>query len=325
MFLIIFRNKFSKTILNITSNLIFRKNPENGESLKISMQKPLSALFVVLGIFIGLYINIQKAIILKSFKISIILIACWAITNYLSNNLFLLFHFNKESDNKLNTTAIKFISNILKILIIAFAVVMVISELGYNINGLLAGIGVGGLAISLAAQDAISNLISGFVIIFDKPFIAGDLIQTSSVQGFVEEVTMRSTKIRTLDDSVVTIPNSTLTSDAIINLSRMDKRLISLEIGLVYSTSNELMKKCQNEIENHLINDEKILPTPIRVNFTKLDNSSLNLSITCYADTSDINEYYKILSETNYKIKNIIESNGAEFAYPTTSIFIENK
>ncbi len=320
----IFRNKISKALLNIITHLIFRKNPQNAESLKMSMQKPLSALFVILGIFTGIYINVQNAVILKAFKISVILIICWALVNYLSNNLFLLFHFGEDADSKMNTTAIKFISNILKILVIAFAVVMVISELGYNVNGLLTGIGVGGLAISLAAQDAISNLISGFVIIFDKPFIVGDLIQTSSIQGFVEEVTMRSTKIRTLEDSVVTIPNSSLTSDAIINISRMDKRLIDLEIGLVYSTSNELMKKCQNEIESYLMNDDKILPSPIRVNFTKLDDSSLNLSVTCYADTADINEYYRILSDTNYKIKDIIEANGAEFAYPTNSIYIEN-
>ena len=136
----------------------------------------------------------------------------------------------------MNTTAIKFISNILKIVVISFAVLMIASELGYNVNGFITGLGVGGLAISLAAKDAVSNLISGFVIVFEKPFIVGEFIQTASIQGFVEEVTMRSTKIRTLEDSVVTVPNSKLTDDAIINISRTEKRLISLEFGVEYST-----------------------------------------------------------------------------------------
>lgn len=324
---LLFRNKLSKAILNITGKIAFKhKDKEHKRDLlNKSLQKPLSAFFIILGTFIGLYINIRITPVLKTFKIATILIICWAIVNYLSNNLFLLFHFGEDADNKMNTTAIKFISNILKILVIAFAVVMVISELGYNINGLITGLGVGGLAVSLAAQDAISNLISGFIIVFEKPFIVGDMIQTSAVQGVVEEVTMRSTKIRTLEDSVVTIPNSTLADDAIINISRMDKRLINIEFGLLYSTSNELMKKCQEDIEKYLNNDEKILEAPIRVNFSKLDDSSLNIAVTCYTATSDITEYLKILSDVNYKIKDIIEKNGAEFAYPSSSIYIEKK
>lgn len=325
--LLLFRNKLSKGILNILGKIAFKHKDKahKRESLKQSLQKPLSVFFIVLGIFIGLYINIHITIVLKAFKITTILIICWAVVNYLSNNLFLLFHFGEDADNKMNTTAIKFISNILKILVIAFAVVMVISELGYNINGLITGLGVGGLAVSLAAQEAISNLISGFIIVFEKPFIVGDMIQTSTIQGVVEEVTMRSTKIRTLEDSMVTIPNSTLADDAIINISRMDKRLINLEFGLLYSTSNELMKKCQQDIENYLTDNENILESPLRVNFSKLDDSSINISITCYTATSDIDEYLKILSDVNYNIKDIIEKNGAEFAYPSSSIYIEKK
>ncbi|MFR5876897.1 MAG: mechanosensitive ion channel family protein [Eubacterium sp.] len=321
------RNKLSKGILNVTGKILFKheEKAHKRESLNESLQKPLSMFFVILGIFICLYINIHITIVLKSFKIATILIICWATVNYLSNNLFLLFHFGEDADNKMNTTAIKFITNILKILVIAFAVVMVISELGYNINGLITGLGVGGLAVSLAAQEAISNLISGFIIVFEKPFIVGDMIQTSTIQGVVEEVTMRSTKIRTLEDSVVTIPNSTLADDAIINISRMDKRLINLEFGLIYSTSNDLMKKCQDDIEKYLTDDANILESPIRVNFSKLDDSSLNIAITCYTATSDINEYLKILSNVNYKIKEIIERNGAEFAYPSSSIYIEKQ
>lgn len=322
---ILLRNKLANLILNIFSKIFAAKKPEFVKPFKESLKKPLSAYFIVVGVFLCLYINCKTAFVIKSFKIATILVICWALVNYLSNNLFILFHFGKDADDNMNTTAMKFISNILKIIIIAFAVVMIISELGYNINGLLTGIGVGGLAISLAAQDAVSNLISGFIILFDKPFIVGDFIQTSTVMGIVEEVTMRSTRIRTLEDSEITVPNSTLTDDAIINISRMNKRMISFDIGLTYSCTNELLKRCEDQIRQYLIDDENILPAPVRVNFTKLDDSSLNLSITCYANTSDLDRYYQILGKVNYKVKEIVESNGASFAFPSNSVYIENK
>jgi MscS family membrane protein len=224
-----------------------------------------------------------------------------------------------------NLTAIKFISNILKIVVVLFGIVMVISELGYNINGLITGLGVGGLAISLAAQDAVSNLISGFIIVFEKPFVVGDMVITGGIQGTVIDITMRSTTLKTLEDSVVTLPNSTVADNSITNLSRIEKRLIEFDIGLLYSTPNELIEKCIKDIEDFLKNSENILNEPIRVNFTKLDDSSLNISVVCYSDKSDINEHLKVFNKVNLGVKNIIEENGAVFAYPSTSVYIEKK
>ncbi len=320
--LTLFRNKIAKSILSVIAKVFLRNKESYKKPLKESLQKPLALFFLLLGIFLLFYINFAIPILLKAFKIATILIICWAFVNYLSNNLFLLFHFGEDADSKINTTAIKFVSNILKIIVIAFAVVMVISELGYNVNGLLTGIGVGGLAISLAAQEAVADLIGGFVIVFDKPFIVGDLIQTPDLMGVVQDVTMRSTKIRTIEDSIVTVPNSKLADSAIVNLSKMEKRLISLEFGLEYSTPNELIENCQTEIKQNLIDDPNILPEPVRVNVSKLDDSSVNLAITCYSNSGDINEHLAIVSNVNLSIKKIIEDNGVSFAFPSTSVYM---
>ena len=322
---ILFRNKLARGILNVVSLVLFKKDETKKNALKKSLQKPFSAFFVVTGIFLGVYINLKFPFIIKSYKIAVILVICWAMINYLSDNLILFLHFGDNPDEKINTTVVKFISNILKILIATFAVVMVISELGYNINGLITGIGVGGLAVSLAAQDAISNLISGFVIVLEKPFVDGEYISAKSIEGTVVEVTMRSTKIRTLDDSLVTIPNKTLTDDVIVNISRMEKRLIDIEFGLLYSTPNELMKKCQSDIKEFLKSNEIILDAPIRVEFERFDDSWPTLNVFCYTTITDIHKYKTVLSDVNYSIKEIIEKNGAEFAYPSTSIYIEKK
>ena len=321
--LTLFKNKISKLLLSIFSKLFLKNKDEYKQPLFDSLLKPLSTFFLTLGIFCLIYINLPKNSILKTFKIVVILIICWALVNYLSNNLFLLFHFGKDADSKMNTTVIKFISNILKIVVISFAVVMVISELGYNISGLLTGIGVGGLAVSLAAQEAVADLIGGFVIVFDKPFIVGDMIQTPDLMGFVEDVTMRSTKIKTLEDSIVTVPNSKLADSAIVNLSRIEKRYIDIEIGVEYSTPNSVIDKCKEDIYEYLKDNEEILDEPLRVNVAKLDDSAITIRLTCYSSNPDLNEYLKLMDEINLKLKDIVENNGASFAFPSTSVYIE--
>ena len=317
------KNKIANALLRLASKIFFKGNDEKRNSFCDSLIKPFSYLILALGSYLAISINISNTSVNRFFKILIILIICWCLVGYLSNNMFIKLHFGGDVSESMNTTAVKFLSNIMKIVIIAFAVVMVISELGYNINGLLTGLGVGGLAISLAAQDAVGNLISGFIIIFDKPFKVGDLIETPTVKGFVEEVTMRSTKIRNLDDSVITVPNSTLTNEAITNISMMDKRRIKLNFGLTYSTPNDVLEKVRNEIKAYIDENESILPEPCRIHFREFADSSLNFEVICYTQTSDMDEYLNISNDLNLAIKRIVEANDTDFAYPTSTVYIQ--
>ena len=323
LILFIFRYKISNAFINVFGKLFLRNNKEKTDSLVNSLQKPLAYLIGTVGLYIAFAINYNKPGVTKVFKILIILIICWGIINYLSNNLFIHIHFGENADDTMNTTALRFLANILKIVVIAFGIVMIISELGYNVNGLLTGLGVGGLAVSLAAQDAVGNLISGFIIIFDKPFKVGDLIESATVKGFVEEVTMRSTKIRTLDDSVITVPNSTLTKEAVTNISMMDKRRIKMTFGLVYSTSNETIEKIRNEIKTYIVQNKDILPEPCRIHFREFGDSALNFEVVCYTETSDMDEYLKIENELNLAIKQIVENNDTDFAFPTQTVYVQ--
>lgn len=323
LILFIFRYKISNALISVFGKLFLRNNKEKTDSLVNSLQKPLAYLIGTVGLYIAFAINYNKPGVTKVFKILIILIICWGIINYLSNNLFIHIHFGENADDTMNTTALRFLANILKIVVIAFGIVMIISELGYNVNGLLTGLGVGGLAVSLAAQDAVGNLISGFIIIFDKPFKVGDLIESATVKGFVEEVTMRSTKIRTLDDSVITVPNSTLTKEAVTNISMMDKRRIKMTFGLVYSTSNETIEKVRNEIKTYIVQNKDILPEPCRIHFREFGDSALNFEVVCYTETSDMDEYLKIENELNLAIKQIVENNDTDFAFPTQTVYVQ--
>lgn len=316
-----FRNPITKCILNISAKLIFSKQPEHRAGFKSSLHKPVSFFFILLGAFIGIYINYKNPIVLNTFKVFSILIVCWCILCYVSENLDVIL--NTDKNSKLNGIAVKFISNIMKFLTVCLAVVMVISELGYNINGLLTGLGVGGLAVSLAAQDSLKNLISGFFIMFDKPFNVGDLIETNEFKGTVEDITMRSTRIRTLEDSVVIVPNSKLSEASITNLSKFSRRLVEFKIGILYSTPAETIKKCKADIYSCLSNNELIIKDNIRVCFLEFDESAINLQLRFYINTTDYEEYCRFINDLNFEIKKIIEENGTDFAFPSQSIYIE--
>lgn len=319
-----FRNKLASLVLGITGKIVFAKYPQRRQGYKSSLMHPVAIYFIVLGLFFGVIINYNHTIIRDTFKIVSVLIACWCIISFISENL-VDYLGTKSGDQKVNSIAVKFVSNILKVLTVCIAIVMVISELGYNINGLLTGLGVGGLAVSLAAQDSLKSMISGFVIMFDKPFDVGDFIETSDFSGYVEDITMRSTRVRKLDDTVIAVPNTKLSDSPITNYAKMTKRLVEFKIGLLYSTPSEVLKKCKAEIYGFLTAHEKVENSLIRVRFCEFDDSSLNLQIRCYITITDLEEYYAFIEELNFAVKEIIEKNDTDFAYPTQSVYIESQ
>lgn len=318
------RNKIAVFLLKLISKIIFAKKPERRDGFIQSLKRPLSLYFIVLGLFLGVIINYHHSAIVGTFKIVSILFACWLLISYVSDNLETVLG-EKSKSPEVNSIAVKFIANILKVLTICIAVVMVISELGYNINGLLTGLGVGGLAVSLAAQDSIKSIISGFVIMFDRPFDVGDFIETNEFSGTVEDITMRSTRVRKTDDTVIVVPNTIIADDLITNYAKLNRRLIDTKIGLLYSTSDETLKKCIDEIRTFLEENEKVENKDIRVRFVEFDDSSLNIQIRCYVLITGLEEYYAFTEEMNFAVKKIIDESDTDFAYPTSSIFIEDK
>lgn len=322
--LTVFRNRIADLLLRIISKILFAKKPERRKGFISSLKRPVAFYFIVLGVFIGVIINYHHSAIVGTFKIISILFACWCVISFVSDNLE-TFLGSKSKDPRINNIAVKFISNILKVLTVCIAVVMVISELGYNINGLLTGLGVGGLAVSLAAQDSIKSIISGFVIMFDRPFDVGDFIETNEFSGTVEDITMRSTRVRKLDDTIIVVPNTIIADDLITNYAKLNKRLVDLKIGLLYSTSNDILKKCMEDIHAFLKKHEKVENDSIRVRFVAFDASSLNIQIRCYVDITGLEDYYAFCEELNFAIKKIIDESGTDFAYPTSSVIIENK
>lgn len=316
------RKVFAGFILDLFGRLVFMHKPVDRKRFSKTLLIPFSAFFVLLGAYIGVHMNYHNEIVTKIFKILVIITACRCVLAYLTELLHTRFNLDDEH-SAAHGVVVKFISNICKIVTVCITAVMIVSELGYNINGLITGLGVGGLAVSLAAQDTLKNIISGFIILYDKPFILGDMIETPEYKGVVEDITMRSTRLRKLDDSIVVVPNSSLADSNITNYAVLTRRLVEFNIGILYSTPNSVIEKCEKEIRDFLINSSAVDNETIRVRFTDYNESSLNIIVRCYVDITDFEIFFEFREILNLKIKEIIERNNTDFAYPTRSIKIE--
>ena len=305
---------------------IFSSNKELGAGIKAAIKEPLGVFLIFLGLYlafliVGLPASIMSGLT-KIIRIGVIILFTWAFMNFTPVATKLVMNFSDKTEKKANEAALKLVANVLKIIIVAISVVIVISELGYNISGLIAGLGLGGLSLSLAGKSTASNFFGGFAIVTDKLFDVGDYISTPSVEGVVEDITMRSTKVRTIADTVMVLPNSKLVDEPITNWSKMNKRYVDDIIGLTYDTPTENVKACVKDIEDFLKQNDAVDKERINVTFQDFASSSLNIRIIYFTKTTEIDDYLRVKENINYEIRRIVEKNGASFAFPSTSVYM---
>jgi MscS family membrane protein len=209
-----------------------------------------------------------------------------------------------------------------KMVLVALGLVTVLTELGFNVAGILAGVGIGGIALALAAQKTVENLFGSFSIGVDQPFREGDFVKVEDVTGTVETIGMRSTRIRTLDRTLVTIPNGKLADAKAETFAVRDRMRLFANLGLSYGTTAEQMRTILREIEATLRGHPKIWPDAVPVRFTELRDSSLNVEVVAWFETPDWNEFTLIRQELLLRFMEIVEQAGAEFAFPTATVHL---
>lgn len=217
-----------------------------------------------------------------------------------------------------------FLRTAIKIVLIAMGLVIVIQEWGYDVSGLIAGIGIGGLAISLAAQDTVANLFGFTAIVGDRPFDVGEYIVTPDVEGLVEHVGIRSTRVRRLDQALVTVPNNKLANSAILNWSRLQKRRIDMNLGVTYDASSEDMRVLLHRIREMLTVRETVQQDSVVVYFIEFGDSALNILVRCYVNLADWGEFTAEKELVYLEIMDIINELGMSVAFPSRSLYIEN-
>jgi MscS family membrane protein len=207
-----------------------------------------------------------------------------------------------------------------KVGVLAIGVVAVLSTLGYPVASLVAGLGLGGLALALAAQKTVENHFGAFSIGIDQPFREGDFVKIEEFVGTVEAIGLRSTRFRTLDRTIITIPNGKLADMRLESFAVRDRIRLALNVGLVYDTTSAQMRQVLAGIERLLRTHPKIWPDSIVVRFSALAASSLDIEVMAWFRTADWGEFQLIRQDLLLGFMQIVEQAGTAFAFPTRTI-----
>lgn len=288
--------------------------------------KPVEWLIMLTGIFLALrYLPLSinsDQLVIDIYRSAIITLIAWGFYVLADGESVLSREFKEKF--KIDNTIIVFFSKVARFIVLALAIVIIAQEWGYEVNGFIAGLGLGGLAFALAAQDMLSNVFGGIVIIMEKPFSIGDWIVTPSVEGFVEDINFRSTKIRAFDQSLITVPNSTLAKEPITNYTRMGRRRIKFHLGVTYDTPRSKLQQCVVRLKEMLDSHPDVHPETVLVYFEQFNDSSLDIFLYFFTNTTVWQEFLSVRQDINFKIMEILEELEISVAFPSHSIYFEN-
>ena len=319
-----------RKVLTLLVIKIYYKLTKSKKAVKeSSMYKPLNTFFILLGVFC--MINIlpisNEILVLMDgiFYLALIYFITKAISTLLSEDSVLGQILLKKTKN---TAVNKFIFIFAKIVLWLAAFLIVIEKLGFDISifsGLFAGLGVASAAAALAAQDMVKSILSGIAILTDKPFVIGDWIEVDKYQGTVIDITFRSTRIKSYDNSVVTIPNSTITSNYVVNWNRLTSRRFDCMLNLALDTTSDKIQKMIKEIKLVLENDPNVIEETVQVNLHEITNTSCNIKIYLYVREADYAKFLKAKQTMLCNILHLFEKENIELAYPTQNVYLKRK
>lgn len=229
-----------------------------------------------------------------------------------------------KTSNKMDDQIVPFAIEIAKVLVIILGSLTVLSSVfNVNIAALATGLGIGGIAIAMASKESLENLLGSFTIFLDKPFTYGDIVTVNGYTGTVEKVGFRSTRIRTFDKSIVTVPNKNMVNAELDNLGLRPIRRVKFNIGLTYGTPVETIKCIVRELEAMINAHSNTTEDGARVRFQEFGASSLDLLVLYYVDSPDWQLLIDTRQDINFSIIEIVQAQGSDFAFPTTSVFLE--
>ncbi len=325
LFFLFLRGLFTRVIFSMILRFTHRTQTDLDRAVLMAFEGPVKSLILAIGFYLALhYLPLPPGLMVfisNLFRSAVIIIIAWGFYNLVGGEAY-----DQVSEKvNLDYSLALFASKALRVIIISLAVVIIAQEWGYDVSGLVAGLGLGGLAISLAAKDALANVFGGIVIVLDRPFAVGDWILTPSVEGTVEEMSLRSSRVRTFANALVTVPNAVLANEAVTNWTRMQKRRVSFHLGVTYTTSRQKLQNCVDRIKDLLENHPEVHPDLIMVRFEHFGSSSLDIFIYFFTHTKVWTEFLAVREEINFKIMEILEDEGVSVAFPSRSIYFENK
>ena len=324
---LIFRGLISKLIIKKLELISKRTTNKLDDTFVKAMVGPARFLPIVLGVFFASYYmsfsEETRSFIDNINRTLITILIFWIIHQIIEPISYIL----SGLDKLLTRELVGWIIKSLKILIFILGAAAVLELWGIKIGPIIAGLGLFGVAVALGAQDLFKNLISGILVLVEKRFKMGDWILVEGIiEGIVERIGFRSTVIRKFDKSLAIIPNFQFAENAVINVSQTTNWLISWIITLQYDTTVKQLKTIRDQIENHInTNEDFDTSIGVAVRVDKFSDSSIDMYVRCFSKTNEWEKWLSVKENLALEIKQIVEKNGASFAFPSQSIYVEKK
>lgn len=332
IFLVLLATFIEHKVLNGLHSKLKKTGTHWDHAFVEALRRPLVIFFWVIGLTIILKImKIHMGISLidqiKPFRnVSFVLLIAWFLVRFIRISESNIIEKHQQSGILFDRTTINAVTKLLRVSVFLLAALVIIQTLGFSISGVLAFGGIGGIAIGFAAKDLLSNFFGGLMIYLDRPFNVGDWIRSPdrNIEGTVEDIGWRLTKIRTFDKRPLYIPNAIFANISVENPSRMTNRRIKETIGIRYDDANK-MDAIISDVKTMLKEHEEIDSSQtLIVNFNSFAPSSLDFFIYTFTKTTNWIRFHEIKQDVLLKVLAIIERNGAETAFPTSTLHIKN-
>ena len=335
---LLFKKLISKYLSHLLFKIVGKKGAEVGvDKFDTLLTKPIGLFIMLSIIYLGSsHINYPevwslapenelglKILINKGFSLIYVYSIFWIFLKVIDFIGLILNKRAEATENKMDDQLIPFIVEIAKIITYIFALVIVMGNVfEVDITALAAGLGIGGIALAMASKESLENLLGSFTIFFDQPFTVGDTVTVGTVTGTVEKVGFRSTRIRTFDKSLVTVPNKKMIDAELDNLGMRPVRRVKFNIGLTYETAPEQIKAIVTDIQA-MINQHPKTNQEGKVRFQEFGSSSLDILVMYFVDSPKWNDLIDVKEDVNYKIMEIVKKHNSDFAFPSTTVYLQ--
>ncbi len=330
---VLLRGFVSRFVLSLLERLVGRSSNRFDDALVEALSGPIRFVFLVIGLFLATRVApLPDEIDLAMAKVVRSLIAFtmfWTFYRCVGPLSFVLDRLvTSVGGENMAATLKNFAVRLIRVIIVVLGTAAILQEWDFNIGAVLGGLGLIGMAVAFGAQNLISNLFGGVAIFVDKIFTEGEWIKTNDVEGTVETVGFRTTKIRRFDKALVTVPNSDLADNAVTNFSRMTNRRIHWMVGLEYRTTNEQLKHVVDGLNDYIRNSDAFETDPTKVSTLihadSFNSSSIDIMLYCFTKTTKWAEWMQVKEELLYHLKTLVEDAGTAFAFPSSSVYVES-
>ncbi len=317
------RRVVTTTVFGLLKRLSARTESSLDDELAVTLQKPVAVLIPVTGAVMALKVlKLSPETDLARLYVQTVAFAVVGLWTALVTLSTVLDHLQVVARKRdLGVAAfMPWIKKSLIALILILGVLLAAQSLGADVKAFLAGLGIGGLAFALAAQDTLANVFGSVVVAIDQPFRVGEFVQIGAFSGTVEDIGLRSTKLRTPQRTLIAIPNKTVAQEAINNFGRMPQRRVDMTLGVTYGSTPDQIEALLRDIRALLKNDQEVHQEFIAVNFVNFGACSLDLQIIYFTANPDLLKSLELRERINLAIMKLVAANGLSFAFPTQTI-----